>query len=105
VQLICNGDCPAGQLRPLGETGPWVLLACCALAVADQLHRRGVVALPGVVLLPGAWLVHIDHIFAPAGAIGMGMIGLGTAWLAAHANRSTAQEGPVETTAGRGIEP
>lgn len=89
---------------PLGEIGSWALLVCCALAVADQLYRHGVVALPGVVLLPGAWLVHVDHIFAPGGAIGMGMIGLGTAWLAVLANKSTTHEGPVETTVGRGIE-
>jgi len=83
---------------PLGEIGSWALLACCAVTVADQLHRRGIVALPGVVLLPGAWLVHVDHIFAPGGAIGMGLIGLGTAWLAVHANRSSAHELPVETS-------
>ena len=90
---------------PLGEIGSWALLACCAVTVADQLHRRGLVALPGVVLVPGAWLVHVDHIFAPGGAIGMGMIGVGTGWMAVLANRSTARRGPVETTTEPSIEP
>jgi len=81
---------------PLGEIGSWALLACCAVTAADQLHCRGLVALPGLVLVPGAWLVHIDHIFAPQGAIGMGMIGLGTAWLAVLATKSTALQPPVE---------
>ena len=87
---------------PLGEIGSWALLVCCAVAVADQLHRRGVVALPGIVLLPGAWLVHVDHIFAPGGAIGMGLIGLGTAWLAVHAKKSARTRGRSRQPRGRG---
>ena len=75
---------------PLGEIGSWALLGCCALVAADQLHRRGMLALPGVLLVPGAWLVHVDHIFSPVGVIGMGLIGLGTAWLALLATKSTA---------------
>jgi hypothetical protein len=75
---------------PLGEIGSWALLVCCALAAADQLHRRGLLALPGVLLVPGAWLVHVDHIFAPVGMTGMFLIGLGTAWLAVLATRSRA---------------
>ena len=67
---------------PIGEVGSWALLACCVLVAADQLHRRGLLALPGLLLVPGAWLVHIDHIFAPVGVTGMGLIGLATAWLA-----------------------
>ncbi|MBZ5736603.1 hypothetical protein [Nocardioides mangrovi] len=64
---------------PLGELGSWALLATCALVVVDQVHRhraRGAVAL---VLLPGAWLVHVGHIFAPEGVVGMLLLGVGTA--------------------------
>jgi len=32
-----------------------------------------------VTLLPGAWLVHVGHIFAPEGVAGMGLIGVGSA--------------------------
>ena len=81
---------------PLGEVGSWALLGCCALVAADQLYRRGLLALPGVLLVPGAWLVHVDHIFAPVGVTGMGLIGLGTAWLAVLATRSTAPSDAAE---------
>ena len=84
---------------PLGEIGSWALLVCCLLVAADQLHRRGLPALPGVVLIPGAWLVHLDHIFAPTGVTGMGLIGLGTAWLAVLAAKkaSSAEQRPLPT--------
>jgi hypothetical protein len=83
----------------LGEVGSWALLLGCALAVADQLHRHGLAALPGLVIVPGAWLVHIDHIFAPTGVTGMGLIGLGTAWLAVLARKeaSSAAHTPLPT--------
>jgi hypothetical protein len=75
---------------PLGEVGSWALLGCCVLVAADQLHRHGLLALPGALLVPGAWLVHVDHIFAPVGMTGMGLIGLATAWLAVLTTKSTA---------------
>jgi len=90
---------------PLGEIGSWALLGCCALAAGDQLRRHGVAAFPGLVLVPGAWLVHVDHIFAPAGVTGMGLIGLGTAWLAVLETRkaSSAEQTPLPpSSASRG---
>lgn len=83
---------------PLGEIGSWALLVCCALIAADQLHRHGLAALPGLLLVPGAWLVHVDHIFAPTGAAGMALIGFATAWLAALATKPPARLSPDETT-------
>ena len=56
---------------PLGEVGSWALLACVVILVVDQLRRQGAAALLGVMLLPGAWLVHTDHIFPPFGVLGM----------------------------------
>lgn len=67
---------------PLGEVGSCALLACVAVVAADQLRRHGLAVAPAILLLPGAWLVHSDHIFAPEGAIGMLLIGLTTGWLA-----------------------
>ncbi len=87
---------------PLGEIGSWALIVCCALIAADQLHRHRLVALPGLVLVPGAWLVHVDHIFAPTGAAGMALIGFATAWLAALSTRPPARLSPEEAT-GSGI--
>jgi hypothetical protein len=88
---------------PLGEIGSWALLVCCTLVAADQLFRRGRFALPGVLLVPGAWLVHVDHIFAPAGTSGMLLIGLGTGWLAVLATGSTAHQLSAEATSSPGI--
>ena len=34
---------------------------------------------PVLLLVPGAVLVHTDHIFAPRGVLGMALIGVGTA--------------------------
>jgi hypothetical protein len=68
---------------PIGEVGSWALLLAAALVTLDALARRGLLALPGAVLVPGAWMVHTDHIFWPVGAIGIGLVGLGTGWLAA----------------------
>ncbi|KQW48348.1 hypothetical protein ASC77_06180 [Nocardioides sp. Root1257] len=64
---------------PLGEIGSWALLVTCALVVVDQVRRHGARGAVAVVLLPGAWLVHIGHIFAPEGVAGMLLIALGTA--------------------------
>ena len=62
--------------------------------VADRVwRRRSGAVLGGVLLLPGAWLVHLEHIFAPVGVGGMVLLGLGTAVLAATeppGTRSTA---------------
>lgn len=81
---------------PLGEIGSWALLVCCTLLVFDQLYRHGLTALPTIVLVPGAWLVHVDHIFAPTGAAGMALIGLGTGWLAVLASRPSERQLPDE---------
>ncbi len=70
---------------PLGEIGSGALIACCSLLVLDQLARRR--ALPVLLLVPGAVLVHVDHIFSPTGVVGMVLLALGTAgtaWWARH---------------------
>ncbi|GAA1792277.1 hypothetical protein GCM10009795_042430 [Nocardioides hankookensis] len=64
---------------PLGEIGSWALLATCALVAVDQLRRHGARGAVALVLLPGAWLVHVDHIFSPKGVLGMLLIAVGTA--------------------------
>lgn len=63
---------------PLGEVGSLALLACCAVLAGDTLRRRGWAGLPSLLLVPGAWLVHTDHIFSPLGVLGMVLIGVGT---------------------------
>ncbi len=53
---------------PLGEIGSWALLA--HLCPAGRSTRSAATAPSGavaLVLLPGAWLVHVDHIFSPRG--------------------------------------
>ena len=72
---------------PLGEVGSWALLVCVVLVLADQLRRHGAPALVGALLLPGAWLVHTDHIFPPFGVLGMALLAAGTAGLAVVARR------------------
>ena len=62
---------------PLGEVGSVCLVVCCALLTVDLLVRRR--AWPALLLVPGALLVHADHIFAPRGVAGMVLIGVGTA--------------------------
>ena len=66
----------------LGEVGSWSLLACGVALTVDQLRRHGAAGLPAVALLPGAWLVHTDHIFSPGGVVGMLLIGAATGLLA-----------------------
>ncbi len=66
----------------IGEVGSWALIVCAVLVAGDALRSRGASALPGALLVPGAGLVHVGHIFAPTGVMGMVMIGAGTAWLA-----------------------
>lgn len=67
---------------PLGEVGSWALVLVAVIAAVDAVHRFGVRALPGVVLVPGALLVHTDHIFWPLGSLGIALVALGTGWLA-----------------------
>ena len=67
---------------PLGQVGSYALLAGGVVLVVDQLRRHGLPGAPGVLLVPGAWLVHSNHIFAPEGAVGMLLVGLATGWLA-----------------------
>src|SRR6478752_4373524 len=62
---------------PLGEIGSWALLVTCTLVVVDQVRRHGARGSVALVLLPGAWLVHVGHIFAPEGVAGMLLIALG----------------------------
>lgn len=66
---------------PLGEVGSYALITTCALLVLDRAVRRDAApALTGLVLLvPGAVLVHLDHIFSPKGVVGMALLGVGTA--------------------------
>jgi len=65
----------------LGEVGSWALIACAVLVASDALRRLRLIALPGMLLVPGAVLVHLGHIFAPTGVMGMVLIGLATGWL------------------------
>ena len=64
---------------PVGELGSWALLVATTLLLLDGLRRLGPRAAGLVVLPVGAWLVHVDHIFAPEGAAGMALIGVGAA--------------------------
>ncbi len=85
---------------PLGDIGSWALLACVVVVLADQVRRLGAPALVGVLLVPGAWLVHTGHIFAPPGVIGMVLLAAGTAGIAVVAQRRDA-DGPVGSPSGR----
>jgi hypothetical protein len=62
---------------PLGEIGSGALIACASVLVFDQLARHR--AWPVVALVPGAVLVHVDHIFSPYGVVGMALVAAGTA--------------------------
>ncbi len=62
----------------LGHVGSWALLACCLLVSTDALVRHRARGLPAEALVPGAWLVHVDHIFSPYGVAGMALLGLAT---------------------------
>lgn len=83
---------------PLGEVGSWALLVCVAVLVTDQLVRLRAPALVGLVLLPGAWLVHVGHIFAPEGVAGMALLGVGTGALALVG-------GDTQRESGRSVQP
>jgi hypothetical protein len=68
---------------PLGEIGSWCLVATVIVLLVDQLVRRGLPALTGVSVVPGALLVHSNHIFSPLGVLGMALLGIGTGALGA----------------------
>lgn len=82
---------------PLGEVGSWALLACVVVLLVDRVRHLGAGGLVGLVLLPGAWLVHTEHIFSPLGVLGMVLLGLGSAALAVVARRA----GVIAHTSGR----
>ncbi len=67
---------------PLGVVGSVALMIAALLLIGDALRRLRLAALPAVVMLPGAYLVHAHHIFAPLGVAGMVLVGLATGWLA-----------------------
>ncbi len=98
--------------RPFGVWGSWALLLAAVLVALDGLGRRGAPALPGLLVVPGAYLVHAFHIFAPQGVAGMVLLGLGSAALAyavppsSAAGRSgTGPRGRTATTASRSSGP
>lgn len=72
---------------PIGEVGSAALIVLALALVADRLLRRTPTAALALPFVLGAWLVHLDHIFAPKGALGMLLIGLSTAALAAIPTR------------------
>lgn len=84
---------------PLGRVGEWALILVVLALVVDRLVRhRGDVptwAVGAVTLLPGAWLVHVGHIFAPEGVLGMALIGVGSASWAWRLRRPDAVQGAV----------
>ena len=84
---------------PLGEVGSGALIACCSILVFDQLARRR--ALPVLLLVPGAVLVHLDHIFSPKGVVGMVLLALGTAGTAWWVTRSAESPARHATKQGR----
>ena len=70
---------------PLGHVGSVALIVSCALVTLDLLVRHR--AWGALLLVPGALLVHVDHIFAPTGVAGMLLLGAGTAGAAWSARR------------------
>lgn len=83
---------------PLGQVGSWALLVCVVLVLLDQGRRLGLSAAVGVLLLPGAWLVHTSHIFSPYGVLGMVLLAAGTAGLAVAGARAAREDEPVDPT-------
>ncbi|RYB91047.1 hypothetical protein EUA93_19145 [Nocardioides oleivorans] len=65
----------------IGDVGSVALIACAVVVAADALRRLGPLALPGLLMVPGALLVHVGHIFAPTGVAGMALVGLATGYL------------------------
>ncbi len=82
---------------PLGRGGEWALRVVVLALVVDRVVRcrSDLVtwSIGGVLLVPGAWLVHVGHIFAPEGVAGMVLLGVGTGW---WAHRLTAGSQPVD---------
>lgn len=72
---------------PIGVVGSIALIAAVVVLLTDSAARLRLLALPAALMLPGAVLVHLHHIFAPQGATGMALIGLSTGWLAFVASR------------------
>ncbi|MEO9325516.1 hypothetical protein ABFT23_18630 [Nocardioides sp. C4-1] len=72
----------------LGEIGSWSLLVAGVALVVDRVLSRSWTTAAALVVPAGAWLVHVDHIFSPEGAVGAAVIGLATGVLAAHARNS-----------------
>lgn len=68
---------------PIGEVGSWALILVAVVVSLDALRRGGVRAAPGLLLVPGAVLVHVNHIYWPLGALGIALVGIGTGALAA----------------------
>lgn len=68
---------------PIGEVGSWALITVAVLVALDALRRRGLRGAPGLLLVPGAVLVHVNHIYWPLGALGIALVGIGTGVLAA----------------------
>lgn len=90
---------------PLGEWGSRALMLAALLVAADALWRHRSRALPGVLLLPGAYLVHVHHIFAPEGVTGMVLIGLATGWLGYLQGSPAPPIGRTPVTASRSTGP
>ena len=80
----------------LGAVGSWSLILCVVVVAADHLLRLRLRAVGGLLLLPGAWLVHTDHIFSPYGLVGMLLLAAGTASLAWAALSGPGQNSRVE---------
>lgn len=72
---------------PLGQVGSICLIACCVLVAGTVIARHR--AWLALLLLPGAVLVHADHIFEPLGVVGMLLLSIGTFLAARAARRAT----------------
>ena len=66
----------------LGRVGEYALLVCVVVLFVDQLVRRGVRALPGVLLVPGRGSSTSATSSRREGVAGMTLLGLATGWLA-----------------------
>jgi hypothetical protein len=66
----------------IGVWGSRALMLAALVVTIDVVRHTRVRGLPVVLLVPGAYLVHVDHIFAPLGVTGMVLVGLATGWAA-----------------------
>jgi hypothetical protein len=80
---------------PLGEIGSWALMVAAVVVALDAVLRHGLRGIPGVLLVPGAVLVHVDHIYWPWGALGMALIGIGTGALVWVKSQPASENRPV----------